>query len=66
MTSQPEQQTVAMHIFPYISRSKENQTMKFGQLIEYNMWKTTLEKICTKFYGETSPRPFLKNKKAYF
>ena len=66
MTSQPEQQTVAMYIFPYISRSKENQTMKFGQLIEYNMWKTTLEKIYTKFYGETSPRPFLKNKKAYF
>ena len=37
MTSQPEKQTVAMHIFPYISRSKENQTMKFGPLIEYNM-----------------------------
>ena len=34
MTSQPGQQTIAIHIFPNISRSKDNQTMKFGQLIE--------------------------------
>ena len=52
MTSQPEKQTVAMHIFPYISRSKENQTMKFGQLIEYNMWKTILEIIYTQNFME--------------
>ena len=35
MTSQPGQQTIATHILSNISRSKGNQTTKFGQLIEY-------------------------------
>ena len=34
---QPGKKIIAMHIFPNISRSKDNQTMKFGQLVEYNM-----------------------------
>ena len=37
MTSQPGKQTIAIHILPNISRSKSNQTMKFSQLIEFNM-----------------------------
>ena len=37
MTSQSGQQTIVMHILPNISRSKGNQTIKFGQLIEYNI-----------------------------
>ena len=36
MTSQPGEQTITLHIFPIVSRSKDNQTIKFGQLIEYN------------------------------
>ena len=36
MTSEPGQQTITIHILPNISRSKGNQTMKFGQLIKYN------------------------------
>ena len=36
MTSQPGFQTMAVHILPNISQSKGNQTMQFGQLIEYN------------------------------
>ena len=36
MTSQPGQLTITIHIMPNISRSKGNQTMKFGQLVEYN------------------------------
>ena len=36
MTSKPGQQTVAIHILPNISQSKFIQTMKFGQVIEYN------------------------------
>ena len=28
---------IAIHILPNISRSKDNQTMNFGMLIEYNM-----------------------------
>ena len=37
MTSQLGKQTTAIHILPNISRSKGNQTMKYGQLIQYNM-----------------------------
>ena len=37
MTSQPGKQTITIHILPSISRSKGNQTMKFGQLIEYKI-----------------------------
>ena len=36
MTSQPGQQTIAIHILPNISRSKGNQTMKLEQLITYS------------------------------
>ena len=34
MASQPGKQIVAIHILPNISRIKDNQTMKFGKLIE--------------------------------
>ena len=47
-----------MHILPNISRSKDNQIIKFGQLREYNMRNIFLEKSYTKCGGETSPRPF--------
>ena len=33
MMSQPGKQTIAVHILSNISRSKGDQTMKFGQLI---------------------------------
>ena len=46
-----------------ISRSKGNQTMKFGQLIEYNMRNILPETLYTKCGGETSPRPFSENLK---
>ena len=36
MTSQAGLQTFAIHILPNISQSKDNQNIKFGQLIEYN------------------------------
>ena len=36
MTPQPGLQTIPIHILYNISRSKGNQTMKRGQLIEYN------------------------------
>ena len=34
MTSQPLKQTIVIQILPNILRNKNNQTMKFGQLIE--------------------------------
>ena len=52
-----------MYILPIISRSKNNQTMKFGQLIEYNMRKSFPEKSCANCCGETTPRPFPKKSK---
>ena len=58
MTSQPGWQTIVIHILPNISRSKGNQTMKFGQLIECNMRNIFLEKPYTKGGEETSPRHF--------
>ena len=58
MTSQTGQQTIVIHILPTISRSKGNQTMKYGQLTECNMRNIFLEKSCTKCGKETSPRTF--------
>ena len=48
MTSQPGQQTIVIHTLLNISRSKGNQTMKFGPLIECNMSNIFLEKSNTK------------------
>ena len=39
-------------------RNKANQTLKFGQLIDYNMRIIFIEKVYTKCGGKTSPRPF--------
>ena len=60
MTSQIGKKTIAITILPNISRSKGNQTIKLGQLIEYNMRNNFLEKSYAKSGGETIPRPFCK------
>ena len=44
MTSQTREQTVMIPMLLDITRNKDNQTVKFGQLIEYNMRNTFLEK----------------------
>ena len=46
-----------------ISRSKSNQAIKFGQLIEYNLRNIFLETSYTKCGTETIPRPFLEKSK---
>ena len=63
ITSQPGKQTRAINILPDILRSKGKQTMKFGQLIEYNMRNIFLEKSYTKCGGETILRPFSEKPK---
>ena len=63
MTSKPGQQAIGIHILPNISRSKGNQAMKFGQLIEYNMRNISVEKSYPKYAGETIPRPLSKKSK---
>ena len=63
MTSQPGKQTIAIHILTNISRSKGNQAIKFGQIIEYNTRNIFLEKSYTKRGRETISRPFSKKSK---
>ena len=48
MTSQRGLQTIAIHIFPNISQSKGNQTMKCGQLIEYYKRTSFLQNLYEK------------------
>ena len=50
-------------MLPNISRSKGNQAIKFGQLIEYNVRNSFLEKLYTKYGGEAIPRPLSKKSK---
>ena len=58
--TQPGKQAIEMHVLPNISRSKGNQTVKRGSLIEYNMRNIFLEKSYTHCGGVTIPRPFSK------
>ena len=46
--SQPGLQLQYTYILPNISQNKGNQTMKFGQLIEYNKRNIFLQKLCGK------------------
>ena len=56
MNFQLGKQTIAIHILSNISRSKGNQTMKFGQLIEYNMENIFLGKSYIKVGREIITR----------
>ena len=63
MTSQAGTQTITINILPDISKSKWNQTMKFGQFIEYNMKNIFLRNSYRKWGKQTSYKPlfaFLK------
>ena len=62
MTSQPGKQTIAIHILPYISRSKDNQIMKLDKLTEYNTRNIFfLENHTQNEVKKLLPDPFLKN-----
>ena len=52
MTSKPGLQIIAIHILPNISQSKDNQAMKFGQLIKYNKRNIFSSKIMQKMRQE--------------
>ena len=56
MASQPGLQAIAIHILFNISQSKGNQTITFGQLIEYKKRNVFLQKLCRKLGKETSSR----------
>ena len=63
MTSQTGQQIITISIFSNISRSKGNQTMKFGQLKVYNMRNIFLKESYAKCGGKASTRAFYKKSK---
>ena len=50
-------------MLPNISRCKDKQTVKFGQLINLNMRNVFLEQLNTKWGREAIPRLFSKNSK---
>ena len=56
MTSQTRQKIIAIHILSNIARSKDNQIIKFDQLIEYNMTNII------HYIRATTPRPFHESK----
>ena len=60
MTLQPGKQTITIHILSNLSRSKSNQTMKFGQLLENNMKNIFLEKLYKNVVEKLLPSLFLK------
>ena len=62
VTSSTEKQIIAIDIFLNISRNEGNQTMKFSQLIKYNMRNIFLEKSCGGDVVEKLvPEPSVKN-----
>ena len=63
MTSQPGKQTVAIQILANISKSKGNQTMKCGKLINCNMMNIFIGTSYTKCDAEAITRPFSKKSK---
>ena len=57
MTSQHGYQTITIQILPNISKTKDSQAMKFGQLLEHNKRNIFLQKSCRKLDREASFGP---------
>ena len=64
MSSQPGLQITTIHILPNISQSKDNQTMKLGQLIEYNKRNNFLKNYAENEVERLVPDVFLFLEKA--
>ena len=64
MSSQPGLQITTIHILPNISQSKDNQTMKLGQLIVYNKRNNFLKNYAENEVERLVPDLFLFLEKA--
>ena len=62
MSSQTGQQIIAVHILPNSSRSIGNETIKFGQLIKYNMINFLLKNHTQILVEKLVSDHFIKNK----
>ena len=65
MTSQTGQQIITTHVFSNIARSKGKKTMKFGQLIEYDVRGILRNNHAENEAGILVPDCFLLSKKAF-
>ena len=63
LTSKTGKQIITIHVLLNITRREGNQTMKFGQLIEYNTGKFFSKKSNTKCGREHNPKPLCKKLK---
>ena len=63
MKSKTGRQIITIYLLSNISRIKGNKTIKFCQLIEYNVRNIFSEKSNTKCGEETSSKPFYKKSK---
>ena len=57
--SQIGPQTVTINILVDVSKRRKNQTMKFGQLMEYNVRNISLKKLWEKKAGRLVPNLFV-------
>ena len=57
---------MTIHVLPNISRSKSNQTMKFGQFIEYYRSNIFFKNYAENELGRLVPDLFLFFKKALY
>ena len=60
MTSQSREKTVSVHMSPNISRSKDKQVMKSGQLIKYNIRNIFLKNHTQNVEERLFPDPSLR------
>ena len=65
MTLHTGQQTIAIHILPNISWSKDNQVMRFGRLTEYYIRKFFLKNHAENKAERLVPDLFFFLKKLY-
>ena len=63
--SQPRLQRIPIHILLNISQSKDNQTMKFCQIIEYNKKSIFLQTVY-RILGENESKWFALISPPYF
>ena len=61
MTSQTGKQIITIHVLPNISRSKGNQAMKFGQLIDAKWEIFSLKNHTQNLMKKLVPDLFIKN-----
>ena len=52
---------ITIHILANTSRSRDNQAIKFGQLLEYNKSNIFLKNYTQNMVEKLVPDPFVKN-----